>query len=119
MEQPAPLLLPPNGRGVVRLRFRNVGRLRWSHRGEEYGPHVKLGLYDVSVAQALYFDQESWVTAQRPLIVKGFVLPGETTDLLFTVRAPSEPGSYTESYALVAENMAWFTGPIGIRVIVP
>ncbi len=119
LEQPAPLLLPPNGRGVVRLRFRNVGRMRWSHRGEEYGPHVMLGLYDVSVTQARYFDQDSWATTRRPVIVKGFVLPGETTDLLFTVRAPAEPGSYMESYALVAEGLAWFTGPIGIRVIVP
>ena len=119
LEQPAPLLLPPNGRGVVRLRFRNVGRMRWTHRGEEYGPLVRLGVYDVSDMQARFFDQESWTAAHRPAQISGMVLPGETTDVLFTVRAPSQPGSYTESYALVAENMAWFTGPIGIRIIVP
>ena len=118
VEQPAPLLLPPNGRGVVRLRFRNVGRMRWTHRGAAYGPLVMLGLYDVHVTQARLFDAESWVTPQRPALVSGLILPGETADLLFTVRAPIEPGSYSESYALVAEDMAWFTGPIAIRVIV-
>ena len=119
VEQPAPLLLPPNGRGIVRLRFRNVGRMRWTHRGTIYGPLVMLGLYDVNVQQARFFDPDSWNTPQRAALVSGIVLPGETSEIHFTVRAPNEPGSYSESYALVAEEMAWFTGPIAIKVIVP
>lgn len=58
--------------------------------------------------RASAFADASWVSPNRPAAVTGMVAPGSEHTFQFTMRAPTQKGSYTEHFGLVQEGVAWF-----------
>lgn len=57
------------------------------------------------------FADATWPAPNRPAVVTGEVAPGDTFRFEFTMRAPSQPGVYSEYFGVVQEGVAWFSDP--------
>lgn len=84
----------------VQYRVKNTGSSTWK-QGD-----VRLGKSD-NVASSFY--TEGWISSNRAAtILESEVQPGQTGTIEFWIRAPTQPGQYTEYYNLVIENVTWF-----------
>ncbi len=84
----------------VQYRVKNTGSSTWK-QGD-----VRLGKSD-NVASSFY--TEGWISGNRAAtILESEVQPGQTGTIEFWIRAPTQPGQYTEYYNLVIENVTWF-----------
>jgi hypothetical protein len=57
------------------------------------------------------FADATWPAPNRPAAVVGEVAPGETYKFEVTMRAPSEPGVYSEYFGVLQEGVTWFSEP--------
>ncbi len=87
--------------------FKNSGNTVWQNDGNNY---IALNVTDPTGRQSP-FQHENWLEYYRPMAMKSDqILPGETERFEFPILAPEEPGTYNESYGLVAENKTWIEG---------
>ena len=49
-----------------------------------------------------------WFMPDRPVKVGGPIAPGESYTFTFSLKAPTQPGTYTETFSLVQEMVVWF-----------
>lgn len=96
--------------GTVTVELRNTGTTTWSPTGTGNGlGQVKLGTANLQDRLSKFF-APSWISANRVSGTGVQVPPGQTFKLTFAVVAPLTPGTYTETFQLVSEHVAWF-GP--------
>ncbi|MFA5107450.1 MAG: CAP domain-containing protein [Patescibacteria group bacterium] len=99
--------------------FKNTGTATWRNTGDHF---IAVNVTNPA-GRSSPFTTKDWVEPYRPLIMKSAeVKPQQTERFEFTVQAPTKPGKYSESYALVAENLAWIDGGVftmPITVIAP
>lgn len=100
---PDEITLAPGDSTTARIVLANVGAKTW-------GAKVSLGTTKPRDRESPFAD-DSWIDATRIVAVEGTVAPGDEYTFEFTVRAPEEPGAYTEHFNLVHEEAGWFSEP--------
>jgi len=93
------------------VRVSNVGTLTWGSKGKKPF-HLSYRWFQLS--------RDSMV---QPVALEGErtglddpLKPGETLDVIATVRAPEEPGSYVLIWDMVHEQTTWFSDKVGLGV---
>jgi len=87
--------------------FKNIGQTVWQRDGDSY---VSVYTYDPKYRQS-DFEDDSWLSAEQPAVITSAeVAPGHLGFISFTLRAPSTPGTYTETFHLAAEDLVWVPG---------
>jgi hypothetical protein len=105
------LELEPQELSTTRVRVSNVGKLTWGSKGRKPF-HLSYRWFRLSRSSEV-----------RPLALEGErttlddpLEPGETLDVVATVRAPAEPGSYVLIWDMVHEHTTWFSDKVGLGV---
>ncbi|MFA5051684.1 MAG: CAP domain-containing protein [Patescibacteria group bacterium] len=89
------------------VEFKNTGNTTWTNAGNYF---IALNVTNPAGRHSP-FEDVSWQSYYRPAILdQSSVTPGQIGRFTFTLKAPSEAGSYEEAYGLVAEGKAWITG---------
>lgn len=83
------------------IELRNTGTKAWD-------ANTKLGTTEPRDRPSPFADA-TWPAPNRPAAVVGEVATGETYKFEFTLRAPSEPGTYQEYFGVVQDGVAWFS----------
>lgn len=83
------------------IELRNTGTKAWNNK-------TKLATTKPRDAPSAMADA-SWPAPNRPAVVNGSVQPGQTFKFEFTIRAPSEPGTYAQYFGVVQEGVTWFS----------
>jgi hypothetical protein len=95
------------------LTFTNVGTATWANSGSF---PLKLGLYNQSSSS---FKASPWIANNRAsLMNEASVAPSATGTFNVRLRAPLQPGTYTETFAPVAEGTAWVKTPVAFTITV-
>ncbi len=105
------ILAPVSGGESTQLELTvlNTGTTTWYNNGD-YPIH--LGTYNPADRSSVFADS-SWLSSNRPAgMEEAVVYPGEVGTFKFTIEANTIPGSYNESFALVAEGLTWITDEI-------
>lgn len=103
----APSTLAPEETAQVRIEFQNIGTTAWLSSGKNF---VSLYRWDPSrkVELASELALPNWETPTRPLrLPQARLEPGKSLTFSFSIKAPKQPGVYTETFILTAEDMAW------------
>lgn len=101
------LRLLPGQAVTVWAEFRNTGSATWTKRGKNF---VALNVADPA-GRASAFRHAFWSRPYRPAkMTTRTVEPGGIGRVTFALRAPRKPGTYSEHFQLVAENLAWVPG---------
>lgn len=91
----------PRGNYYVRITARNIGYQTWSQS------YLHTGTVNPKDRSSSFYDN-TWLNTARPGgMTEASVAPGDTGTFDFLLRAPSQTGSYTECFALVADGFAW------------
>jgi O-antigen ligase len=105
------LELEPRELAKTGVRVSNVGKLTWGSKGKKPF-HLSYRWFRLSldsVVQPFALEGER-TRLDDPL------KPGETLDVVVTVRAPEEPGSYVLIWDMVHERTTWFSDKVGLGV---
>jgi peptidoglycan hydrolase-like amidase len=88
--------------------MQNTGLKTWYSKGQNFlalnvtNPAGRVSLFKHDFWKEYYY---------RPgRLQQSRVYPGQTGRFRFAIQAPAIPGYYSESFSLVAENLAWVTG---------
>lgn len=85
--------------------FTNSGTGTWGHAA------TRLGTQNPQDRNSPFFLSGNWINASRPTEVdQTAVSQGQVGRFTFVIKAPTTPGTYSESYRLVQEGVTWF-GP--------
>jgi len=109
--QGSAVTLSPGDITTLTITLTNIGSATWHRQGAGVNRRgeVRIGTADPRDRPSI-FRNVSWISVNR-VINSGFdIPPGGRLTLVFTIRAPSEPGIYRESFQLVSEYITWF-GP--------
>ncbi len=107
--QSAPLVsLEPGEETEVWFEVQNIGAAIWKKEGKNF---VALNVTN-PVGRTSVFRAASWTGfSYRPTLLQtDRVKPRQKTRFHFALTAPATPGTYEESFQLVAENLTWITG---------
>ncbi len=103
------LELEPSELSKTPVRVANVGKLTWGSKGKKPF-HLSYRWFLLSSGSGV-----------RPLAIEGErtqlddpLEPGEAIDVVATVRAPDEPGSYVLIWDMVHEHTTWFSDKVGL-----
>jgi O-antigen ligase len=102
------LELDPRELAKTDVRVSNVGKLTWGSKGKKPF-HLSYRWFQLSRDEAV---QPLPLEGERTRIDDPLE-PGQTEDVLATVRAPSEPGSYVLIWDMVHEHTTWFSDKVG------
>lgn len=98
--------------------FKNTGPTSWYR---DFGPYISIYTYDPKYRTS-QFQDSSWKLREQPAkIIQAEVAPGQIGYIEWTLRAPSEiqPGWYTETFHLAAEDTAWIPGgQFSIKILI-
>ncbi len=90
---------------TVWAEFTNQGTAVWGHAA------TRLGTQNPQDRNSPFYVSGNWINATRPTEVdQSAVAQGEVGRFTFVIKAPTTPGSYSESFRLVQEGVTWF-GP--------
>jgi lysozyme len=85
------------------VELRNTGTATW-------GSTISLGTTQPDDRDSP-FATEDWIAPSRPAAVAGSVEPGQSYRFEFDLQAPSEAGTFTETFWLVTDGGTWFDDP--------
>lgn len=110
-----PTSIEPGATANVSVVVQNNGNTYWYNDGKYM---INLGAYN-PIDRSSPFATNTWLGSNRPArMVESVVAPSQNATFNFTIKAPTTPGSYTESFSLVAEGHKWFNQPITSTVTV-
>ncbi len=110
--------LAPRRAFTITAQFKNIGTATWTNTGSHF---IALNVADPA-GRPSQFQHPFWNEYYyRPTRLKqSEVKPDEIGRFTFALQAPAKPGTYRESFGLVAENLAWLPGgKVSITVTVP
>lgn len=97
--------LAPGEQKQITLKFKNIGSKTWMSGKDA----TSVFLYGASSL----FGHASWLKDDQPAVIReAKVAPGAMASAVFTVRAPSSPGVYTERFLLSYGKNAWIKGSV-------
>ncbi|MDP3964054.1 MAG: CAP domain-containing protein [bacterium] len=89
--------------------FENTGTVNWENSGSNF---VAINTTNPAGRESV-FQSDEWLEPYRPMLMRSeLVRPGEIEKFEFLLTAPEEPGTYEESFGLVAENLTWIEGGV-------
>ncbi|MEA3249145.1 MAG: NBR1-Ig-like domain-containing protein [Patescibacteria group bacterium] len=88
------------------MSFKNTGSSVWRTDGDRF---VSVYTYGPKYRQSAFRDV-SWYKDVQPAKIGGEVHPGQLGMFRFRLRAPSQEGTYSETFHLAAEDLAWIPG---------
>lgn len=101
------LTLKPGESKQVTIGFQNIGTETWTR---DSGAFVSIYTYNPKYRTSAFQDA-SWYTFDQPAkLQEASVAPGGVGHIVFTMHAPSQTGTYAETFALAAEDVAWIPG---------
>jgi hypothetical protein len=92
--------IAPGGKAYLRVKAHNNGYQTWDQSVVKLGTSAP---HDRSSA----FSDDSWLSSTRIQLEEPSVLPGDVGTFDFSITAPTQPGTYTEYFNPVAENITW------------
>ncbi len=98
-----PNQLGPSETGTFSALLTNCGQV-WDH-------DVLLGTYSPR-DMASPFATNGWIRDNRAVLLPGNIGYGQSVNISFQIKAPSIPGTYSQTFLLVAEWRAWMSGPL-------
>jgi hypothetical protein len=97
-----------NSTSTSSIVIKNTGNITWYKTSNP----VKLGTYSPTDRISPFY-APTWITQTRSTtFTEDTVPPGSNGTFNFDLKIPASNGSYTETYSLVAEGIAWFNQPI-------
>lgn len=115
----APSKLAPGEMGQMRVEFRNVGTASWLATGKNF---VSLYRWNplTKLEMASQFATPAWETTSRPLRLPVAKVSSNTSVVMnVPIRAPLTAGTYTETFILTAEDLAWMKyGQVTVTLVV-
>ncbi|MBI3957049.1 MAG: hypothetical protein HY340_03625 [Candidatus Kerfeldbacteria bacterium] len=110
LEQSAETLTLASGKAAtVTITFKNTGTATWTNRDNHF---VALNV-TAPAGRKSAFRHRFWKKSYRPAVLQTpIVEPGESGTVRFALQAPQTPGTYTETFQLVAENLTWIPGTV-------
>ncbi|MDQ5943735.1 MAG: Peptidase protein [Patescibacteria group bacterium] len=110
-----PASIDPGATANVSVVVQNTGSASWYKDGKF---PINLGTYSPTDRNSLFADI-TWAAPNRPVnMLEATVAPGQNGTFNFTIKAPVNPGTYTESFSLVAEGYTWFNQPLNFTTVV-
>jgi hypothetical protein len=103
-----PAVLQPGQVTKVLVGYINTGDDPWLSTGPN---PIRLSTVNPVDHASAFYNPGQWISPTRPAAVYGQTIPGMRAAFIFTLRAPSTPGIYSESFQLVKEGISRF-GPI-------
>ena len=101
------LFMQPGERKQIHLSWQNIGDQDWANDGSGY---VSVYTYDPKYRKS-DFDPGTWLGPEQVKRLSEAVVPvGQVGTVSFELHAPTELGSYTESFHLASEDTAWIPG---------
>jgi len=111
------LTLAPGQSTVVSATFRNTGVAAWAGGSALSYGSVRLGT-DSPPDRTSRFHSTSWVSSNRVIGTGLKINPQGELTFGFTITAPAQVGTYSESFRLVSEYIAWFGPTVTWRITV-
>ncbi len=101
------LVLQPGEVKEVTVSFQNIGTSTWKNDGVGY---ISVYTYGPKYRKSS-FDPGTWLSpTQVKRIREVSVVPSATATIAFQLHAPTTEGTYTETFALASEGIAWVDG---------
>jgi hypothetical protein len=98
-------ILTPGAKAYIRMKVRNVGYNSWDTS------FTRLAPIEPRDRQSSFSDS-SWISGNRVVGTTEASTPlGDSATFEFSVTAPNQAGTHTESFGLVAESRGWMKGP--------
>lgn len=97
----APAQVMANDVFSVTVAYRNDGLYNWNG-------NTRLGTSNPRDRASAFYNSADWIGSNRPTAADGSTAPGTVGTFTFIARAPGAAGTYTESFELVQEGVAWF-----------
>jgi len=107
--------IAPGDAATLEVVVKNEGTTTWSNTGAN---PIHLGTWNSQDRSSDFYDV-TWLTTNRPTgLMESTVVPGSQGTFEFMVKVPSSKseGTYTETFNLVAENLAWFNLPVTFTI---
>lgn len=106
------ITIAPGESAYVRVRARNMGNQTWRKI------NFHLGTLAPMDRQSPFYDSGAWLAPERPAeLVESTVAPGDTGTFLFSLKAPSTPGTYYERFGVLVEGQQWLDD-LGVHFVV-
>jgi hypothetical protein len=97
------------------LSYTNTGTATWSKTNF---PQLKLGAANPYGRSSVFADS-TWLDNTRPSSMnEASVATGATATFGLSLKAPIQPGTYTETFAPVAEGISWVNAPVTFTIVV-
>lgn len=107
VQAPGKITMRPGEEKTVSLTFQNIGLVAWSNSGKGY---ISLYTYGPKYRTSV-FQSSSWLSGSQPArLLESSVPIGKTGTIKLALKAPTTIGTYTETFHLAAENVAWISG---------
>jgi len=91
----------------VSISFQNIGTEVWKNSGTNF---VSVYTYEPKYRTSVFYDS-SWYAKDQPVkLTESSVAVNKVGTISFKLTAPSQGGTYKETFALAAEDKAWIPG---------
>ncbi len=110
--------IDPQSSASVEFTFKNTGMHTWYSDGKNF-----ISLYATSSTheRSSPFAASSWIGPTHVARLKeSSVAPGQIGHVDLTLQAPADPGQFSETFTLAAENTSWIQGSsVSLPILVP
>lgn len=101
------ITMKPGEERQINVGFKNIGEKEWTRTGQEF---ISIYTYDHKYRPSA-FEHVSWYRGTQPALLREDLVPvGQMGNILFTIKAPTNTGTYKETFHLAAEDRAWIPG---------
>lgn len=102
-----PFIMKSGEQKMITVEFRNTGTKTWKRINEHF---AALNVTNPTGRKSAFKDK-TWLESYRPTkLAQSSVRPKKIARFQFMIEAPNKPGTYTESFGLVAERLTWISG---------
>ncbi|NBS41521.1 hypothetical protein EBS80_02575, partial [bacterium] len=103
----AKVSMAPGESKQVSFGWQNIGTETWNR---DSGAFVSVYTYGPKYRTSVFQDASWFGSTQPAKLTEATVRPGEAGHIAFTLHAPKTAGTYSETFNLAAENVAWIPG---------
>ncbi len=101
------LTMTPGESKSVSIGFENIGSAAWTNSGAGF---VSVYTYDPKYRTSVFADS-SWYKSDQPAkLTEATIASTGVGHISFVLHAPSQSGTYVETFQLAAEDIAWIPG---------
>jgi len=99
--------LQPGEKQLFTISYKNTGQATWLPDGRRF---VSIYTYDPKYRTSV-FEDSSWYRSDQPARIASLITaPGNVGEVKLYLKAPSSPGTYSETFRLASEDLVWIPG---------